>query len=91
MTLLEEAQSIVADRAGQYGDTQKNMQVTAILWNAYQDCIELVRGSRNLRDIDIPQLMIQFKQSREILGHKRDNPVDIAGYADVLDRVWEGK
>jgi len=42
-------------------------------------------------DVDAEKValaMILFKLSRAVHGHHRDNLVDIAGYARVIEMVW---
>jgi hypothetical protein len=46
---------------------------------------------RRFRAEDVPLAMICVKLSRESHQHKRDNLVDIAGYAAALDRLYEGQ
>ena len=79
-SVLVEAHNLVhGDRGKDYGHPYHDFSRTALIWSA-------------ILDIDItPQqvalCMIGVKISRECNKPKRDNRVDIAGYAETLDMV----
>lgn len=77
-TVLEEAAQIVdGPRRETYGDPKENHARTAALWNAYLTSgPEFVLTAR-----DVCMLNILQKISRDRHCPKRDNLVDIAGYA----------
>lgn len=73
--LLDEAKAIVCgDRDQQYGKPEDSFCVIAKLWSDYI--------MRYLDERDVAMMMILLKVVREATGQsKRDNLVDIAGYA----------
>ncbi|MEQ1934730.1 MAG: DUF6378 domain-containing protein [Fimbriimonadaceae bacterium] len=71
--------AIRGDRAKKYGDAFENWSRIAELWSA-------VLGF-NVAPSQVGLCMILVKVSRECHVHSRDNLVDIAGYADLLDTV----
>ena len=76
--VLEEALRITSgDRNNQYGPPDQDFQRTAALWSAMKG-VEF-----NAREVAM--FMILLKLSRETHQKKRDNSVDIAGYARCLD------
>lgn len=81
-TVLEEAQSLIGgDRQASYGHPSVDFARTAGMWSAYL-------GSP-VATSDVPQMMILLKVSREKNRHKRDNIVDIAGYAGTTMMLYE--
>jgi hypothetical protein len=82
--ILEEANKLTAGaRREDYGDAYEACRKIAWMWEA-------ILGAK-VRAEDIPLMMICFKVVRESAKHKRDNVVDIAGYARVLEMVIAGK
>lgn len=78
-TVLEEAASLVnGDRQNQYGPPDQDFTRTAEMWNA-------LFGGRGdgqpFRPQDVATAMVCIKLSRQTHQNKRDNWVDIAGYA----------
>ena len=73
--LLDEAKAIVCgDRDQQYGKPEDSFCVIAKLWSDYL--------MRYLDERDVAMMMILLKVARNVSGEsKRDNLVDIAGYA----------
>lgn len=83
-TILREAQRIVGgDRAKAYGHPKQDFDRTAKLWSA-------VLG-KEVTATQVALCMIQVKVSRECNAVKRDNSVDIAGYAMTLSMVNEAE
>ena len=81
-TILEEAQRLThVDRQGDYGHPEEDFTRTTGMINA---CFGL-----NLDATDWPKMMMLAKIAREHNKHKRDNVVDIAGYANTLDMVHQ--
>jgi len=80
--ILEEAQEqVYGEKEERYGHPLENMAKIAELW-------------KNILEIDITpeQVALCFiaaKIAREINTHSRNNLVDIAGYAAVLERISE--
>lgn len=74
MTILQEAQGLVSgDRNTAYGHPAADFQRIAQLWSAYLGYPVDPR--------DVGMLLVLMKVARERHSHRRDNLVDIAGYA----------
>jgi hypothetical protein len=72
--ILEEALAITnGDRAADYGDMKASFERIAALWSAYKGVTITTK--------DVANMMILLKVSRSTTSDKRDNWVDIAGYA----------
>lgn len=89
--ICEDAARLVSgDRRGDYGDAVINCQKTAELWTAYLN--ERLKPEHPITATDVPLMMILFKIARHLTGRvKRDNFVDMAGYADVAHYVASAK
>ena len=82
-SILQEASEIVAGpRQVSYGPPEKCMAAIAALWSAYI--------GKDITPADVAALNILQKLARERHRPKRDNRVDIAGYAEIMDRVSPG-
>lgn len=81
-TALDEAQNLVyGERQGNYGHPYVDYSKTAKMWSG-------ILGI----DVSVEQAvmcMAAVKMSRELNKPKRDNRVDLAGYAECLNRVSE--
>lgn len=90
-SVLTEAENIVnGAREGQYGRAEDSFERIARLWNAYLINKGLVaEGGLLLSGNDTANLMVLLKLAREQHSHKRDNYVDIAGYAELANRTAE--
>jgi len=76
--VLTEAAAVTSgERQNDYGHPRDDFTRTAAMWNG------LLAGKLRapITAIDIPLCMIAVKLAREAHRHKRDNLVDIAGYA----------
>ncbi len=81
-SILDEARRIVGgDRAKSYGHPKQDFDRTALIWEA-------ILGIK-LTAYQVALCMIGVKISRECNARKRDNAVDIAGYAQTLSMVNE--
>lgn len=81
-SILDEAKRLTeGDRQSQYGHPLINFHQTAIMW-------EIILGVI-VRPEQIPLCLICLKICREIHQQKRDNRVDIAGYANTLQMVHD--
>lgn len=79
-SIAAEADRIVShDRQADYGHPYHDFTRTAIMWQA-------ILGAP-VRASDVALCMIAVKLSREVNRPKRDNRVDVAGYAKCLDLV----
>jgi hypothetical protein len=84
--ILDEALECTSgDRRRDYGHAKENHEMIAALWNAYlgirKDPNAPITGS------DVAAMMIQLKLARHVNSPKRDNYVDIAGYARCLSQI----
>ncbi len=76
--ILEEALRITSgDRQASYGPPDQDFQRTAAMWSAMKGVPFEAR--------EVAMFMIALKLSRETHQRKRDNAVDLAGYARCLD------
>lgn len=81
-SILQEAERITSeDRQKDYGHPLDDYRRTAALWSAVLG-VEVTASQAIL-------CMILLKVSRECHKHKRDNLVDMAGYAKCLMQVEE--
>jgi hypothetical protein len=78
--LLQEADGLVTgDRNQSYGSPTENFQNTADIWTI--QIKHLLKDDARLTAAHVAQLMMSLKLARLIAHPKRDNYVDIAGYA----------
>lgn len=79
-SILHEAIELTGvDRQQDYGDPRENM----LRW---RDMVRAMLGTQITAE-DLVRIMLCLKLSRDMHRPKRDNPVDIAGYAWLLDCV----
>jgi len=78
----DEVKRIITERGAAYGRPCDNHSKTAELWSVYL-------GVR-ITPRQVCVLNILQKVSRDTFHPKRDNLLDIAGYAANASRVWEG-
>ena len=84
MNILQEADALVnGDRAKDYGHPSKDFKKVARLWSVVIDA--------EITPEQVGLCMICLKISREINRHKRDNLVDIAGYAATIEKLGDPK
>lgn len=80
MSILEEAEALInGDRAEAYGDARRNWEEIAAMWSV------ILRQHVTPRQAVL--CMVALKVAREAHHSKRDNAVDIAGYAGLLERL----
>jgi hypothetical protein len=78
--ILQEAeQAIYSDRAADYGTVTSNFNTIAELWST------VLKTPVTPEQVGL--CMIQVKVAREMYKQKRDNLVDIAGYAGCLEKL----
>jgi len=81
LSILQEADGLVnGDRCASYGPPTQDFKRTADMWTALLQ-FKLNEGER-IRPQDVALMMILLKASRAQHSSKRDNYVDIGGYAD---------
>ncbi len=81
MTILDEAAEVIDQREVAYGDPTENLDRIAGLWSTYLD--------KDVDSVDVSMLMILMKVARHKTRGKRDNLVDICGYARLAEIVEE--
>lgn len=95
LSVLEEAQLLIyGERQGDYGPPTDSFQSIAGLWTAYLETKRRMSPTLEvtLDPVDVAHMMLLLKVSRNTTGgYKRDNPVDMAGYAGCIERIVEGK
>ena len=81
-TILDEAKRLVAgDRREAYGPIRKSFEGPATMWS-------VILGTE-VKPQQVAQCMIALKMCRELNRPKRDNRVDICGYAHLLNCLEE--
>lgn len=82
--ILEEARALIqGDRAASYGDAKASFERIAAFWTAYKG-IEITAK-------DVAAMMILLKVSRGVTSAKRDNWVDMIGYAALGSQIEGGE
>ena len=85
-TVLQEAQDIIyGDREQTYGHPNKNLNAIAGLWTEYLNAAGKTAFPISAQDVCM--MMILMKVARQVNAFKRDNLVDICGYAALNDRL----
>ena len=78
--VLDEAKRLTdTDRQDDYGHPREDFKRTARMWNGI--LAGKLRDGAEIAATDVPLCMIAVKLARQTHRHKRDNLVDIAGYA----------
>jgi hypothetical protein len=87
-TILEEAQlAVYGDRAADYGTVTDNFQRIADYWN-----VTLKSSlSKPITPAEVGLCMCGVKMARQAFKEKRDNLVDLAGYAATLEKLSKGE
>lgn len=79
--VLEEALRITGgDRMADYGPPDQDFRRTAVMWEQLLTA-RIIDGKLDIRPQDVASCMIAIKLSRQTHQNKRDNWVDLAGYA----------
>jgi len=85
-TILDEAKRLTATaRHADYGHPRNDFARTAQMWTGV--LAEKLRDGQQIEPMDVPLCMIAVKLARQAHRHKRDNLVDIAGYARTAAMV----
>lgn len=80
--ILEEAQEqVFGKQEKKYGHPAVNMVRIARLWSAILEI--------NITPKQVGLMFVASKIAREMNAHSKDNLVDIAGYAAVIERLEE--
>lgn len=79
-SILQEAENLInGDRAESYGDAKENFENIAKGWS--------VLFGKEVTARQVGLAMAWLKICRENNNHKRDNLVDLAGYAALIERL----
>jgi hypothetical protein len=90
VTILEDAQAAVyGDRQQDYGHPREDFTRTAIIWTGL--LLPKLADGAHLEPEDVARCQIGVKLARDVHAPKRDNRVDMAGYALTLDRLETGR
>ncbi len=85
-SILQEAERLVnGDRQQSYGDASESFERIADFWHAYLKT--KLKGDAHISAKDVAAMMILLKISRSVTCNKRDNWVDIAGYAELGSKL----
>lgn len=91
-SICEEAHAIVHGRGeGGYGHPRNNFARTAEIWTAILRADGTLEEGAVISAEQVGLCMIGVKLARQSFNPKRDNLVDIAGYAQTVDRVITGE
>ena len=83
MSVCQEADFLVhGEKNKSYGNPSENFDNIARMWSV------ILKKEVSAHDVGL--CMVATKVAREINVHKRDNLVDIAGYAATLERLEKG-
>lgn len=77
--LVEARQLITGDRNKTYGSPTENFSNTAAIWNALLR--HKLKPGEEITATEVATLMVGLKLARTVAQPKRDNFVDMAGYA----------
>ena len=81
-SILSEAEEIVnGSRHSDYGDAKESFSRVATIAN--------VMTGKELAPEDCCAVLMAVKLVRESFAHKRDNLVDMCGYAELMNRLKE--
>lgn len=81
-SILEEVLEITGgDRRQSYGHPKPHLSAIATLWSTYLQRRGILTLFDKLSASDVALMMVLLKVDREANSHKRDNLVDIAGWA----------
>jgi hypothetical protein len=85
-SIAEEALEVITERQSSYDKPEDNFWRIARFWNTYLE--ERPGGKhKEITTGDVAMMMILVKVAREIWKHKRDNLVDLIGYALCKQRI----
>lgn len=89
-TILEDAQAAVyGDREDDYDHPRVNFTRTAVIWQGL--LLHKLADGEHITPDDVGRCQLGVKLARDVNAPKRDNRVDMAGYALTLDRLETGQ
>lgn len=81
-SILVEAREITTKARNQnYGSPKESFEKVAK--------IASILSNKRITEVDCINIMIATKLARESHKHNRDNLVDVAGYAEILNNLYE--
>lgn len=88
-SILAEAERIVnGERAADYGDSTANMERIGKITELTLSQAEWAKlGACSIPPTVVAKILMAVKLGREAHTHKRDNLVDLCGYAEILNRA----
>lgn len=90
--LFEEVSQIINfDRQGSYGKPEDSFGSIARRWTEYIHNTFLHGQVTKLNAKDVAFMMMELKMARESNKHKRDNILDLFGYAALLEEMKDGE
>jgi len=87
--LTEALEATSGDRRRDYDHALPNHQRIAFYWNAHLRAIGVLGKNAEISPADVAMMMILLKVARQAKTPKRDNLVDIAGYARCVAQIEE--
>ena len=87
--LTEALEATSGDRRRDYDHALPNHQRIAFYWNAHLRAIGVLGKNAEISPADVAMLMILLKVARQVKTPKRDNLIDIAGYARCVAQIEE--
>lgn len=83
--LVDAARTINGERQDQYGDAEDSFAIIARYWQNHLNAANRTEDIE-VRARDVALMMVLFKAAREVIAPKRDNRLDMGGYAGLLER-----
>jgi len=85
-SILDEAKALTdGARQSDYGPPSEDFERAALMWSGV--LAPKLRPGERVTATDVPLCMIALKMARQVHRHKRDNLVDIAGYARTASMI----
>lgn len=89
-SILDDARMVVYGRGEEdYGHPRRNFTRAAVIWQGL--LMDKLADGEHITPEDVGRCMIGLKLARDVNSPKRDNRVDIAGFAETLDRLETGR
>lgn len=82
-SLLDAAKKIIEERGKDFGDINQSFERIAKFWSAYKG-VEITPH-------EVADMMILLKISRNVTSRKKDNLLDIVGYAECANKLNKSK
>lgn len=89
--LREASKQINGIKVTQYGEPEDSFDHIAKRWDHFLRTRCKLQEGAFLTAADVMFMMMEFKMERECNQHKRDNLVDLAGYAGLCGDIHEGE